>query len=118
MRDYSRSVRGKPKERNTLGSANPVIAATRLPRTVRTISPYAWRTAAWGVSQVTAERGLAVCASRNEAETLKCAAGRDGGEELADRERSLEFEGLRWHRQYGVVGEERHHARYVAGLER
>ena len=37
--DYSRSVRGRPNGRKTLVSAKPVIAATRSPLSVRTISP-------------------------------------------------------------------------------
>src|ERR671919_513923 len=43
---YSRSVRGRPKERNTLVSGKPVIATIRLPLRVSTMSPYAWATGA------------------------------------------------------------------------
>src|SRR5262249_28347154 len=38
---YSRSVRGRPKEAKTLVSGKPVIAATRSPLRVRTMSAYA-----------------------------------------------------------------------------
>jgi hypothetical protein len=40
-RAFLRSVRGSPKEANTLESIKPVIAQTRSPRNVRTMSPKA-----------------------------------------------------------------------------
>jgi hypothetical protein len=69
------------------------------------------------ISEIAAEGGLAVRADGDEAEALERAAGGDGGEELADREWPLVLERLRRHRQQCVVGEQRQHARHVAGLE-
>jgi hypothetical protein len=44
---YSRSVRGSPNDWNTLVSGKPVMAATRSPARVRTMSPYARAIGAW-----------------------------------------------------------------------
>ncbi len=104
-------VRGRPKRASTLVSWKAVIALTRSPASVSTMMPDHVRDRAVPVTQVEAERGLAVRARGDEPEAPQVAARGDGAQEVADRGRALVLERHGRHRQPGVVGEQRRRSR-------